>query len=246
MLIDIHAHLWLGRYEENKKDIIKACQLYNISKVYVSSLGTLYPSSAEIDELNNETYQFMREKPELIGGFCHINPNNRNCFEVLKKGIEEYGMSGMKLWVATFCDDPKVYPLVEKCIDYNIPVLIHVFHKAVGQLEYESLGMNISNLAKRYPEAKIIMAHLGANCYLGVKSIVNQKNIWVDVSGSIYRRDDIDYTKKLIGAERIIFGSDMPDINIITTLGQVEEANLTEEEKNLIYYKNAIKILSRE
>lgn len=245
MLIDIHGHLWMGMYEENKKDIIKACKLYNISKIYISSLGTLYPDKFEIDELNNATHQFMKESPELVEGFCYINPNNENCMEELKKGIEEYKMSGMKLWVATFCDDPKVYPLIEKCIDYKIPVLIHAFHKAVGQLEHESLGINVSNLAEKYPEAKIIMAHLGANCYLGVKAIKNRGNVFVDMSGSIFRRDDIDYTKKLIGAERIIFGSDMPDVNVVTTLGQVEEADLTEKEKNMIYYENALKILRR-
>jgi uncharacterized protein len=245
MLIDIHAHLWLGRYEEDKKDIIKACELYNIDKIYVSSLGTFYPSKQEIDELNHATHQFMQEKSELVGGFCYINPGNDNCMDILKKGIEEHGMSGMKLWVSTFCDDPKVYPLVEKCIEYKIPVLLHAFHKAVDQLENESLGINIANLAQRYPEAKIIMAHLGANCYLGVKSIQDRKNVSVDMSGSIYRRDDIDYTKKLIGAERIIFGSDLPDINVVTTIGQIEEAKLTKEEKDLIYYKNALKILNR-
>jgi len=35
--------------------------------------------------------------------------------EVLRSGIENRGMSGIKLWVATYCDDAKVFHLVEKC-----------------------------------------------------------------------------------------------------------------------------------
>ena len=244
MKIDIHTHLWQGRYEENKADIVKACHKYGIDKIYLSSLGNLYPDLDEIAELNQETARFMREQPKLVGGFCYVNPKNPDALDVLKRGIEEYGMSGMKLWVATFCDDPLVYPLVEKCIDYRIPILIHTFYKAVGQLEFETLGENVRNLAMRYPDAKLIMAHIGANCYLSLKCIRDCPNVVTDISGSLYRRDDLDYTKKLLGADRILFGSDMPDANLLVSLGQMEEAGFTDEEKDLIYCQNAIKILN--
>ena len=81
-------------------------------------------------------------------------PIQDNCIDVLRKGIEEYGMEGMKLWVATYCDDPRVFPLVEKCIDYNIPILVHSFHKAVGQLEFETTGIHTANLAQKISGSK--------------------------------------------------------------------------------------------
>ncbi len=80
-------------------------------------------------------------------------------------------MRGMKLWVSTFCDDPLVFPLAEQCAAYDIPVLVHAFHKSVGQLPYESVGENVANLAKRYPGVRFIMAHLGANGYRELKSV---------------------------------------------------------------------------
>lgn len=246
MLIDIHAHLWAGNFENGKKEILKASESYNITKVYVSSLGALIPSEDEIELLNNETCKFIKEQPKLIGGFCYVNPNHKNCLEVLKKGIEEQEMSGMKLWVSTFCDDPKVFPLVEKCIDYKIPILVHAFHKAINQLNFESVGINVANLASRYPEAKILMAHLGANCHRELKPIEDLKNVWVDFSGSIYRRDDLDYTKKLLGADRILFGTDMPGASFLVNYGQVLEADFTPEERDLVFYGNALKLLSRD
>ncbi|NSW91743.1 MAG: amidohydrolase [Firmicutes bacterium] len=242
MIIDIHAHIWADRYETDKKEIIKACEMYNISKVYISGLRSYYPDKDEISELNYEAYRFMKEYPEHIGGFCYVNPVHDNSINVLKKGIEEYGMSGMKLWVATYCDDPLVFPLVEKCIEYNVPILVHAFKKTINQLEFETTGPNTANLARKYPEARIIMAHLGGNSYHGIKAIRDLKNVWVDISGSIFRRDDVDYTVEQIGVERILFGTDMPG-SYLVNLGQIEEANLTPEEKELIYYKNAIKVL---
>ena len=52
MVIDIHAHIWGGNYETNKKEIIKACELYDISKVYISGLKSYFPDKDEINELN--------------------------------------------------------------------------------------------------------------------------------------------------------------------------------------------------
>lgn len=245
MLIDFHAHLWNESFEENKREILKACELYGIDMVYISSLGGQYPTEEEISLLNHDTYKLMREEKSRIGGFCYINPRHSNSIEVLKKGIEDYGMSGMKLWIATYCDDPRVYPLVEKCIDYDVPVLVHAFHKAVGQLECESLGANVANLALKYPEAKLVMAHLGANCHREIKCIRDINNVYVDISGSIFRRDDVDYTKKQIGAERILFGSDLPGASFLVNYGQIEEADLSFEEKDLIYYRNALRLLKR-
>ncbi len=74
-------------------------------------------------------------------------PATPTALDVLRHGVEDCGMSGMKLWVATFCDDPLVFPLVEQCIRYRVPVLIHTFYKQVGQLPYESLGGNVAALA---------------------------------------------------------------------------------------------------
>lgn len=242
MLIDMHAHLWRGRCKENKEEIVKAANAYNISRIYISSLGSQYPDENEIAELNLATYDFMKEQPKLIDGYCYVNPNHSNSLNILKNGVEEQGMSGMKLWISTFCDDSKVFPLVEKCIDYDIPILVHAFYKSIGQLPQESVGTHVATLAERYPSAKIIMAHLAANCYMGIKEIKAHKNVWVDISGSIYRRDDVDYTKRLIGADRILFGSDLPGASFLVNLGQIEEADLTAEEREKIYYKNTVNL----
>lgn len=245
MLIDIHAHLWDRKFTENKAEILRACEYYNIDKVYISSLGCQFPDEEEIRRLNSETFKFMCEAPGTVEGYCYVNPNYSSSINELRKSIEDCKMSGLKLWTATYCDDPKVFPLIEKCIDYNIPILVHTFFNAVNKLDCESGGINVANLAKRYPEAKILMAHLGANCHQEIKPIVGFKNVSVDISGTIFRNGDIDYVKNLLGAERILFGTDMPTASFLVCKGQVEEAKLTDAEKELIYYKNALKLMER-
>ncbi|MDF2667743.1 MAG: hypothetical protein K0R67_49 [Paenibacillus sp.] len=244
MIIDAHAHVWGNQYEESTRTLLKACEQYGISKLYVSGLLSHDPDPAEIAMLNADVSRFMKEQPDLVEGYCYVNPNHVDALDVLKQGIEQYSMSGMKLWVATLCDDPKVYPLVEQCIDYNVPILIHSFHKAIGQLEHESTGVHVARLAKRYPKAKILMAHFGGNAYHGIKAIRDCPNVWSDFSGTYFRRDELDYAVRHIGVGRIIFGSDII-ITYLVNVGQLEEAELTLEEKQMIYSQNAMKLFDR-
>lgn len=244
MIIDAHTHIWGGDYDGSVRQLLKACETFGISRLHVSGLKSHYPDEAEIGGLNADVYRFMREQPGLVEGYCYVNPAHANALDVLKRGVEQYGMSGMKLWVATFCDDVRVFPLVEACIGYNIPILIHSFFKTVGQLEFETTGVHVASLAQRYPQAKLLMAHFGGNCYHGIKATRGLRNVWHDFSGSPFRRDDLDYAVERVGTDRIVFGSDMP-ITYLVNYGQVEEAELTAEDKERIYCKNALELFDR-
>jgi len=250
MLIDMHAHLWQPNPTDqmmldNKKDILYVCEAFGVDLVYVSSLGTVYPDEEEIRRLNDLTYGFMREEPSRIRGYCYLNPRHQNTVNELRRGVEEHGAAGVKLWVSTLCDDPLVYPIAEACIGYDIPILVHAFHKAVGQHPFESLGVHVAALARRYPEANIIMAHLGANCYRELRSVKDCRNVWADFSGSMFHNGDLAYAKDLLGADRLLFGSDMPGIGFHSSWGHLMSSQLTEEEREQIGWKNADTLFGR-
>ena len=147
----------------------------------------------------------------------------------------------MKLLISVYCDDPLVYPLVEKMIEYDRPILVHSFVKAVGQLDYETTAPHIRRLAERYPEAKIIMAHLGGEPFHAFRHIAPCKNVWVDHSGTLVGSEDLNHTIGLIGAERVLFGSDIP-IAFASSYGQVLEAKISPEEKEKILWKNTVEL----
>lgn len=240
MKIDVHAHLWADNYKKDKATILKSCELFAINRIYISSIASYYPDMNEIELVNSLTLGFMKEHPELIGGYVYVNPANENHMKVLEKGMED-GMEGVKLWVATKCDDSRVDGIAKKCIEKNVPVLAHAFHKAIGQLEHESTAQNIRCLALRFPELKIIMAHFGGNLYHGLRCIADLKNVYSDFSGTMIGTGDINYAIDIIGEERILFGTDMPGGGR-QCVAQVEEAVLTQEQKDKIYWKNAQKI----
>ncbi|MBE6946803.1 MAG: amidohydrolase [Ruminococcaceae bacterium] len=242
-LTDVHAHLMLGNVENNRKNLIQTAERYGCSRYYISTIdgNHCYPDEDFIDMDNNATYAFMKDEPDLIKGYVYVNPRNANAMQVLRQGIEDRGMSGLKLWVATHCDDPLTYPVVEKMIEYNKPILIHTFVKAVGQLEHETTSYHVANLAERYPEAKLIMAHLGGEAFHGIRPVAKYKNVWIDHSGTLVGSEDLNHTVRLVGADRVLFGTDMP-IAFASSYGQLYEANLTAEEREKIAWKNTAEL----
>lgn len=246
MIIDIHAHGCTpgGNLAVNEERLLRASEKYDIAKIYISNLLAVYPTKEQVDEGNLSASRFMKKHPDKIGGFVYISHEHDNAVDVLKRGIEEQGFEGVKIWVSEKCDSPLMDKVAEKTIEYGVPMLIHAFHKSRNQLEKESVGKNIANLAKRFPELKIIMAHFGGNPYNGIPMIQDIKNVWIDISCSMFHGDYLDYTVERIGAERILFGTDMcgPFLN---NVGKVLHANITEEERELIFYKNALKLLDR-
>lgn len=241
MIIDVHAHIWKGNHERNGRELIESADRYGIDRIYVSGVGAPYPDEEEIRDLNDRVF-LLAKNDKRIRGYCYVNPRLKSAVRELRRGIEELDMKGMKLWVSTFCDDPLVFPLAERCAAYDIPVLVHAFHKSVGQLPFESLGENVANLANRYPGVRFIMAHLGANSYRELKPVRYCENVWADYSGSLIRRDELDYAKTVIGVDRLLLGTDMSGAPFLIKLGQLEDSGFTQAEKERVLYRNALRV----
>ena len=120
MVTDVHAHIMTHNIEGGKRNLLTVAERFGVDRYYISSIdGNHQPDEAAIEHNNLVTHQFMKEHPELIKGYVYVNPRNANAMDVLKKGMEEQGMSGLKMWVATHADDPLNFPIFEVLLPYN-------------------------------------------------------------------------------------------------------------------------------
>lgn len=238
-MLDIHAHIWLGREDQDIRDLRWAAREYGIEKILISPLGSHRPDPAEIAALNRTASRLCREDP-LFGAYVTVAPEHDNALQVLEEGIRS-GAVGMKLWVSCLCDEPCCDALYERCADAGIPVLVHTFAKTVGQLPGESTAVHLRRAALKHPETIFILAHLGGNCYHGLPMIRDLPNVYGDFSGSTCRRDDLPYALEQLGPERILFGTDMPG-SFVMSYGQVLEAGLDEMQMKMILRENALRI----
>lgn len=242
MIYDIHTHLMAEKCQKDKEDLLRAADVYGISKLFVSGLNSLpNPTEEMADEMNREVWTFHREHPELVEGYVYLSPEHPGAVTMFRRAVEDWGFIGLKLWMASFCDAPQVFPLIETAIDYRVPVLIHAFHKAVQQLPFESTAEHVANLAQRYPQAELIMAHLGGNEYHGLPAIRDFPNVWVDMCSSMYGNDTMAYAVEQVGADRILYGTDMPG-SYLVNIGQIQELDISAADREKILFRNAHKL----
>ena len=242
MIIDIHAHLSSRCVEAGRQKILNAAERYGIDRIYVSSLMDLYSDEEQIQFLNNLVAEFIRDEPDIVGGAVYVNPHHKNVLDVIKRATEEQGFEMIKLWCCTYADDPSVDPIMEYAAQTGLPVLFHAFKKSTPQVATESTGIHVANIARRHPQTKVIMAHFGGSAYDGIPCIRDIKNVWCDQSGTPFHGEELEYAVEMLGADRILFGTDGAFIN---NLAQVKGASLTQCQRDQILYQNAQKLLDR-
>lgn len=133
-MIDAHIHL-IGK--SIHPDMIDEGERLGTRLFIGSSLLDMnhYPNYDEVFRANEDIVNETKKYSGRLAGYCYINPRHgqRALNEFLKR-IEDDNMVGLKLWVATLCNESCVFPLIEQAIVYRVPVLIHAFAKSVGQL----------------------------------------------------------------------------------------------------------------
>ncbi len=246
MIIDCHIHLQGARIEP---ELVESAATLGVDRLCASSLGRTWsyePTPEVFIEANNDVAKCMRKYPDLILGFAYLNPVYlEESLAEMRRCIEDLGMVGIKLWVAAYADNRRVFPLVEKAIEYDIPILQHAWHKATGNLPHESKPTHVAALAERYPEANIIMAHIAGDWERGIEAISPYRNVYVDTSGSIIEAGMVERAVDVLGARRVLFGSDAHGVDLPVAVAKILGAEIPDYSRDMIMGGNMQALLDR-
>jgi len=92
--------------------------------------------------------------------------------------------------------------------------------------------------ADKYPNMKLIIAHLGSNTFIDAVEAAKHKNIYVDTSGSASITNHIiEQAVSRIGSDRILFGTDT--YSAAFQLARIAWADIAESDKKNILADNA-------
>jgi len=247
MIIDIHAHIgtsWLGWGDEfsSFEEMVNLYNKYKIDKVCLSSFLIFYDPPRG----NKEVYEVTRRYPDRFIGFAVISPRygEKAVYEEIDKCITTYQMKAIKVHPSAnqyHADSYVIDPVMEKAIQYDVPVHFHTWSD-----EYSN-PYRIENIAKRFPKAKIIMAHIGFEDWLDAIYVAKKhENVYLDTAGCLTERAVIRQAIRECGDDRIVWGSDSPTMNLGAELAKIIEApdvDISEQAKEKILYKNAKKLL---
>jgi predicted TIM-barrel fold metal-dependent hydrolase len=191
-----------------------------------------------IEEQNRMIAEATVRFPDRLVPFFTIDPRRLEGLDMFRRGVEDWGMRGLKLHPTTgyYPYDPVTYPFYEKCLEYGIPVLFHTGSEPAPMKFRFAQPIYIDDVAADFPDLPIIMAHVGSELWEEALMVASVKpNIHFDISGwqvafsshpqKFYRmlRTVLD----TVGPWRVFFGSDGPYLNVLSPLDRWVKA-LTE------------------
>jgi len=195
---------------------------------------------------NDSVSQVVSRYPERFMAFVVINPKLKNAMEVLEKGIEEQGMVGVKChaWWHRVDISSELLPIARRCEEKGLPLLVHLGGgRQTGNFEV---------LLDNCPRLKLILAHVAIPHFQrSWKVIKEQKNCFVDISGSYLNASLVRKAVKALGSDKVIFGSDGPvplrcragGYSYEPILQWTRELRISDNDKEKIFHKNLERLL---
>jgi predicted TIM-barrel fold metal-dependent hydrolase len=253
-VVDIHSHASLS-VTDMTPHIEHARRRGNDRMVLLGDvLGFGYsPPIEKVRLINDHTFDFVDHHPEFLYGFCFVNPLNdpRDTIEELER-CRARGARGAKMEVSALASDHRLDPVMAHLRQVRLPLLHHSWNTfSMGRTSvpecYQTDPDDIAELAARFPDVTIIAAHLRPGGVRGVWAVRRHRNVLYDTSGGQPTSEVLEDAVRLLGAERVLYGSDVGfpagGRDVAVARACVDDARITDRQRELILGGNALRLL---
>ncbi len=201
-----------------------------------------------------------RRWPEVVIPFCAVNPLESGAVREVERCLAA-GFRGVGE-LAWYTEDPRgslaaaLLPLAELCRHYRVPLAVHVNDPVgIGHTYAGKASVPLEELyacLSQAPEVTWILAHWGGGlpfyglCKRGAPEVF--RRVYFDTAASpyLYRPAIYRAALEMVGAEKILFGTDFPLLTAARCLRDLEEAGLSPEVQEMIRYRNLAGLLAGE
>jgi predicted TIM-barrel fold metal-dependent hydrolase len=278
VIVDVHSHAW--EYPAHFSDDFRrqSCRARAGVEVDLTVRYEQYRAAATPDTVTvvfggkarlsglwvDDAYvaQYVNQHPDALIGFLSVDPTQDNWENELRIGHRELGLRGVKLlpmYAGFKPDDSRLDPLWRYAGEHELPVLLHTGTTFVSQAPIEcTLPRHLDPVAIRYPEVKIIMAHLG-HPYEGecIAVIRKHPNVYADISALHYRPFQLYHSLMLTQEygvwDKLLLGSDYPFTTVNATIDGLRGLNrmtdgtglprLDEDRIERLIHRNTLELL---
>ena len=277
MIIDVHTHIFSEDVCKHRESYFKGEEpfqlLYDSPKSRLVMAEDLIRSMDENGVDKSVTFGFPWKKedyfkknndyilasvnkfPDRLIGLCCVDMYRpgaakevERCLDAGLSGVGElaFYQSGIEAEALK-----RLEPVMALCREKNMPVMIHT-NEPVGH-QYPGKTPNtlfqIYDLAKTFPDNKIILAHWGGGIffYTLLKKEVKEtlKNIYYDTAASpfLYSPEIYQAAINMAGIEKILLGTDYPLLSPARYFRELESVGMSPQEKEQICGGNAAQLL---
>jgi predicted TIM-barrel fold metal-dependent hydrolase len=199
------------------------------------------------DIANRINVESVRQFPDKLRAYCGINPNYPEIIEKDLAAFEQYkdvyvGLKFLSDYHEVVLTDSRYESAWEFADKKELLVLLHTWGGSIYNGEDA-----VKKIAEKYHRAKIILGHSCHGKWDEVTRMAKDfPNVYLELCAVLDERGGI--LEKFVsgaGSEKILFGTDFPWFNHHYYIGAVLAAEITDEDRRDIFYRNAKKLLSR-
>ena len=211
-----------------------------VDKAIIFSLR--YGDSIGIEGDDDVTSDAVRKYPAKFIGFAYVDPRRLSYMDDLRRSIETLGLKGVKfgpIYNRVAMADPRLIPVYEYCISNDLPVTLHMGTTYPRDCPID-LGrpIHVEPVALRYPELKLVMAHLAHPWFEECIAIIRkQPNVYADVSALHYRPwqfyNMLITAQEYRCADKLYFGTDFPFAGVEESIDGLMSLNRLVDGTNL-------------
>lgn len=211
-----------------------------IEHFIVQSVAT---TPKQVSSINNFIADSVAASDGHFTGLGTLHPDSED-MEADVNEIIALGLKGVKLHPdiqKVAIDDTRMHKMYALC-EGKLPMLLHT-----GDYRYDFSNPNhMIPILEQYPNLTVIGAHFGGWSIWeeATQKLCKYNNFLVDCSSSLYAITP-EKAKELIhiyGVERVLFGTDYPLWKPEDEIERFMKIDLTEEEREAIFYTNAAKL----
>ncbi len=248
--VDVHSHYFLypDHFSEDFKDQARRARAgvevdltvrwdEYAATATLSRKTVVFGGKARLSGLwvpDREVAAYVARNPDRLIGFLSVDPTQPGWQDELTEGHQDLKLKGIKLlpMYAGFRPDAReLDPLWEYATRHNLPVLLHTGTTFIDKAPLDcTLPRRLDRVAIRYPEVRMILAHLG-HPYEGecVAVIRKHANVYADVSALHYRPFQLYQSLMLVQEygvwDKLFFGSDYPFTTVDASIAGLRKLN---------------------
>ena len=241
--IDIHSHFNHGSQFDCPEDEIHIRGLdyvesvyrnVNVTQVGISTFASVVYHPECVAEENEYLFKLIDEKA-WVYQWVVIDPRQKDTYAQAERMLQHPKVLGIKIHpefhgynILEYADEVFSFADQNKAV-----VLMHPQH--IPQMP---------RFVNKYPDMKLIIAHVGSFEHVDAIAQAVHGNIYTDTSGSASVSNNIiEYAVERVGSEKVLFGTDTYSFGC--QFGRIAFSALSFQDKENILWRNATKLFPR-
>jgi len=144
-------------------------------------------------------------------------------------------------WDKTPLTDERYRPFLEYQNENKLPALLHTW----GGSKFNGVDV-VAKIAGLYPDATFICGHCFHDDWKrGAELIKSYPNLYGELTAVMDNRGAIELLCGVAGSDRILFGTDNPWFDTHHGIGAVLSADITDDDRRNIFYKNGERLFEK-